>query len=89
VERVNGHVVERTTAGLAKVPGGVDVLEDIVAMAYGLRLVIGAEGCTASGPDECAKRAGRDQLLDARVVRPDHLARRGDDTQVALRGQLD
>ena len=56
-------------------------------MADGLSLVVGTKCSAAGGPHERAECAGRDQLLDAHIVWPDHLARRRDDAQVALRGE--
>ena len=69
VQRVDGHVVHRTAARLAEVPGGVDRGSARRVPSFRLVLVVLAEGAAAHGPRELADRAGLDQLARPRQLR--------------------
>jgi hypothetical protein len=89
VKAVDRHIVERAAAGLAPVPGRVDVGERAVAGPDTLMLVVRAERRTRDRPRQLADRAVQDQLAQALVVRAEHLARRRNDLDARLRGLVD
>jgi hypothetical protein len=89
MQGVDGHVVERPASRLAEVPARIDRRPPVRSGALGLVLVVAAEGGAADRPAQRSERAVVDQPANLPVVRPEHLAGRGDDPQVALARQLD
>ena len=89
VQAVDGHVVQRPPAGLAPVPRGVDVAEDVRPAPHAFMFVVVLEGRPGRRPGKLAQGAVFDHLADALVGRADHLPRRGDQLDVRFGRRVD
>jgi hypothetical protein len=89
MQGVDGHVVHRPTARAAEVPRRVDRRSSGFVTSLGLVLVVFAESAAAERPGELPDRAALDQLARASQLRPEHLAGRGDEAEVALLRESD
>ncbi|CAA9556763.1 MAG: hypothetical protein AVDCRST_MAG43-1533 [uncultured Thermomicrobiales bacterium] len=89
VQRIDGHVVERAAARLAEVPGWVDVGKRALTLAFLLVEVVGPEGGAGDRPGRDPDPAFGDRALDGLHLRPQHLARGGDDPEILCPREVD
>ena len=75
MQSVDGHVVEWAAAGLAPIPGWIDICQRAVACTNGLAFVVAAECGTGDGPAKLAELAGEDGFADFMVGWTEHLPR--------------
>src|ERR671933_2260451 len=89
MQRVDRHVVERPAAGLAVVPGRIDVGENILTLADLLVLVVTTESRATGCPADRADGAVGDELFDLLIMRAQHLAGRCHDLKIPRMSEID
>src|SRR5919202_730635 len=89
MQRVDRHVVERPTAGLAVVPGRIDVGENILTLADLLVLMVPTESRATGCPADRANSAVGDKLFDLLIMRAQHLAGRCHDLKIPRMSEID